>query len=38
MLISDFYLATNKIMLGETLATQYRWTDESGNKVAEFKI
>lgn len=38
MLISDFYLTINKIMLGETLATQYRWTDENGNKVAEFKI
>lgn len=36
--INDFYLTTNKIMLGETLATQYIWTDENGNKVAEFKI
>ena len=38
MLISDFYLTTNKVMLGKILATQYRWTDKSGNKVAEFKI
>ena len=38
MLTGDFYLTTNKIMLRETVATQYRWTDESGNKVAEFKI
>lgn len=38
MLISDFYLTTNKIMLGEILATQYKWTDKNGNKVAEFKI
>ena len=36
--INDFYLTTNKVMLGETLATQYIWTDENGNKVAEFKI
>ena len=25
-------------MLGETLATQYMWTDKNGSKVAEFKI
>ena len=36
--INDFYLTTNEVMLGETLATQYTWTDEDGNKVAEFKI
>ena len=35
--INDFRLTTNKVMLGETLATQYIWTDENGNKVAEFK-
>lgn len=38
MLISDFHLTTNKIVLGKILATQYRWTDESVNKVAKFKI
>ena len=38
MLTGDFYLTTNKIMLRETLATQYKWTDKNGNKVAEFKI
>lgn len=38
MLISNFYLTINKVMLGETLATQYIWTDKNGNKVAEFKI
>lgn len=36
--INDFCLAINKVMLGETLATQYIWTDENGNEVAEFKI
>lgn len=36
--INNFCLTTNKVMLGETLATQYIWTDENGNKVAEFKI
>lgn len=38
MLISNFYLTINKVMLGETLATQYMWTDKNGSKVAEFKI
>ena len=38
MLISNFYLTINKVMLGEALATQYMWTDKNGSKVAEFKI
>lgn len=36
--LNNFKIATEKVMLGETPSTQYKWHTKMGEKVAEFKI
>ncbi len=36
--LNNFKIATEKVMLGATPSTQYKWHTKMGERVAEFKI